>query len=153
MKKLLGLLIVSIILFSFMPVTSIQAAETSTQTVYMDNGDYIETTITIYPQTRSTNTKTAVKTSAYKNADNETLWSVSVTGTFSYEPGNSCICTNVSGESKSYNSAWKVSDAAVSKYANTATASATGTKYFLFVPTNSYDLSVTLTCDTYGNLS
>ena len=153
MKKLLTFIITIFILFELTTPYNLHAAEVNTETIYMDNGEYIETTIVTYPQTRSSNTKTATKTSTYKNSSNEALWSVSVTATFSYETGKSCLCTSVSGESKSYSSVWKVSGTSTSKSGNAATAKATGTKYFIGIPMNSYNLSVTLTCDTYGNLS
>lgn len=153
MKKLLGLLTAVVILLGCIPATKPQAAEVNTETIYLDNGDHIETTIVTYPQTRSFSTKTGVKTTTYMNADDEPLWSVSVTATFSYDPGRSCLCNSVSGESKSYVSGWKVSEATTFRQLNTAMASATGTKYFIGIPMNSYEVSVTLTCDTYGNLS
>lgn len=152
-KKISALIITLSVLCGIITPCDSQAAEVSTDITYLSDGSYIETTIITYPETRSTGSKTATKTATYKNADDEPLWSVAVTGTFSYETGKNCICIGTSGESKSYNSVWKVSGATATKSKNTASATATGTKYFVGVAMHSYDLTVTLTCDTYGNLS
>lgn len=152
MKKIFTCILTLFLLANFISPHIVNATEVDTEITYMDNGDYIETTIISYSLNRST-TKTATKTATYKNSFGDALWSVSVTCTFSYDYGISCTCTNVSGDSQSYSSNWKVSDVITSKTGNTGTAKATGTKYLAFLPTNSYELSVTLTCDNYGNLS
>ena len=164
MKKIFSLFLTIIFIFTLSLHNNVQAnevhipLETTVSVIYLDNGDYIETSIVTIPSLNNeasilaTNTKTGTKTSTYKNSSGEALWSVSVTGTFTYT-GQSSTCTSVSGTSKSYSSAWKVSATTNSKSGNTATAKATGTHYILGVAVNTYALSVTLTCSSTGVLS
>lgn len=132
--------------------------EIITNIIYFDNGDYLETTIISSFQSLSntastlSNTKNGTKTSTYRNSSGDALWSVSVTGTFTYT-GQSCACTSVNGESTSYSSYWKVSGVTTSKSGNKATAKATGKKYLLGIQMQSHDVSVTLTCSNSGVLS
>lgn len=120
---------------------------------YLANGDYIETTITLLPSSRKAFTCSGRKTATYKNSSGTILWSVTIKASFSYIPGKSSKCTSASGSSSSKSSNWKVSSATSSKSGNTATATATGTQYRNSKPVGSITRSVTLTCDTYGNLS
>lgn len=156
MKKLIIPLLILVLLFTFFQPTSASAAEADmiTEIEYFENGDYIETTITIYPQARSSeNTTTGKKTLTYKNSSGDALWSISVTATFTYVSGKSCTCTSVSGSAATYSSSWKVSDVTTSKSGNSASSTATGTHYFSIIPLNSVTQTITLTCDNYGNLS
>ena len=124
----------------------------NTQIEHLPNGDYIEITITEEPATRALS-KSGTKTANYKNAAGSTMWSVSVRGTFSYVKGKSCTCTSASGSSSSYNSSWSVSGATSSRSGNSATASATGKHYMGNKVIETMTRSVTLYCDSYGNLS
>lgn len=153
MKKLFTLLVTVSLLLGLASPCSIKAAEVDTEIIYLEDGDYIEITVETAPQARVSGVKTATKTATWKNSSDEALWSVSVTGKFVYVKDTSCVCVEVSGKSECYSSVWKVSDAIVSKSGNTATAKTTGTKYFLGIAMNDYDLSVTMRCDTYGNIS
>lgn len=119
---------------------------------YLDNGCYIETTINVTRSTYASNTRSGSKTKTAKNASGAKLWSVTVHATFSYNPGVSATCTSCSGSSASYSSSWKVSEATCSKSGNSATATAKGTEYLNFLPIGSVTESVTLSCDSYGNL-
>lgn len=157
MKKILATLIICAMILSIMQPTTTYAYETETTVEYLENGDCIETiiiTITSTAETRASSvTKKGTKTTNYKNSDGDVLWSISVTGTFTYVSGSSCTCTAVSGSAVSNSSSWKVSTAKTSKSSNKATASTTATKYLAFLKVDSIERSVTLTCDTYGNLS
>lgn len=165
MKKIFSFIITIAIILTLSTPYNFYASDNSAQPeisstiFYLDNGDYIETTIVTYANslintasTLSSTTKIGTKTTTYRNSSDEALWSVSVTGTFTYT-GQSCTCTSVSGQSKSYSSVWKVSNATASKSGNTATAKATGTKYFIGIAMHSYELAVTLTCSNSGVLS
>lgn len=97
-------------------------------------------------------TKTGSKTVYYKNADNETLWYVKVTATFSYN-GSTSTCKSASVTAGSNNSYWKVSNKKSSYSGNHGTASATGKKYLFGIVTSTINRSVTLTCSPNGTLS
>jgi hypothetical protein len=154
MKKYLSIIIAIVFVLSTSNLS--QASEDNlinrgnTTIEYLDNGDYIETTIVILNSTRGYITGT--KTSTYKNSSNESLWDVSVTGTFSYS-GTSCTCVNATGDSNSYSSYWTVSYPTISRSGNTATSSATGKKYLFGVLVQTQILSVTLSCSNNGVLS
>ena len=75
----------------------------NSQIIYLENGDYLETKIqseqTKLPLseislfTRSTKQITKTKTSTYKSASGKSMWSVSITGTFTYN-GSSAKCVS-----------------------------------------------------------
>ena len=146
------LLIFCMICLFCTPSMAATVTDISTKKIeYLPNGDYIEVTITETPTKALT--KSGTKTANYKNSAGSTMWSVSVKGNFSYVTGKSCTCTSASGSSASYSSSWTVSSTTSSKSGNSATASATGTHYMSGNPMESLSRSVTLYCDSYGNLS
>lgn len=135
---------------------SAYAEEKTAKTVeveYLDNGDYIETILQEFPTYSRASTIKGSKTSNYKNSSGTTMWSVTVIGTFSYTSGKSSQCTSVSGSSATYSSSWKVTGANTSKNGNKANASATGTQIVNGVVISTLSRTVTLSCDSYGNLS
>ncbi len=154
-KKFIFLSILFIFLFSSIlnvSASTVNSDNTVVEIEYLEDGSYFETIV----QTQSlakTTSKIGTKTLNYKSSSGETLWSITVYATFTYLNGVSCSCTNVSGSSVSYNSTWKVTSAATSKSANKASASATGKHYSGSTLVESISKTVTLTCDTYGNLS
>lgn len=146
---IITLLICSVLCF---PVGAVEVANnTETTITYLENGDYIETTITCYETNSRAATKSGSKTSNYKNSDGETLWSVTVNGTFTYN-GTTSSCTSVSRSASSSNSSWTIKSTSCTKSGNCASATAIATyKTFL----TSYDKTVTvnLYCSPYGILS
>ncbi|MBQ3783425.1 MAG: hypothetical protein II838_08300 [Lachnospiraceae bacterium] len=156
MKKFISLLIAIAIIFILPASNTVQASDgksfkqTYTTIEYLDNGDCIETTLVVSDSSKGTVNGT--KTSTYKNSSNETLWYVSVTGTFSYN-GTSSTCINASGDSHSYSSYWTVSNPTVSKSGNTATSTATGKKRVFGIVVQTQTLTVTLSCSKNGVLS
>ena len=77
------------------------------------------------------------------------MWSVSVTGTFSYN-GSSCTCTNATVSTTKQSSSWSLSNKKASKSRNKAIASVTGKK---ISAGTSVTRTVTLTCSPTGKLS
>ena len=123
---------------------------------YFDDGSYIVTTITEEPAVsfaRATSTKTASKTATYKSSSGASLWSVTVTGTFSYN-GSSAKCTAVTGKASSNSSYWKVSSPSCSKLNASASATAIGKQYNTSgAITRSVSRTATLSCSASGKLS
>ena len=122
----------------------------------LENGDYIKTVIhyDTTPTSEGTpmrSTITGTKTSSYLNSNDEVMWEVSVTGTFSYN-GSSSSCTSCSHSATAYGSTWSIKRSGSFKSGNTATAYATATHTILNV---SYDhtFSVDLSCSANGTLS
>lgn len=121
-------------------------------TVVEEIPSYTNSGISLYSTATTTKTKTGSKTVYYKNADNETLWYVKVTATFSYN-GSTSTCKSASVTANSNNSSWKVSNKKSSYSGNHGTASATGKKYLFGIVTSTINRSVTLTCLPNGTLS
>ena len=154
--KVIKQLIICLILFIYIIFPSIQTnAETIcssyTEPVYCVTVIEQEPVVTISPYS-TTNTKTASKTVYYKDANNNTLWYVKVTATFSYN-GSTSSCKSASVTAGSYSSDWKVSNKSSSYSGNHGTASATGKKYFSGIVVKTVNESVTLTCSKDGTLS
>ena len=151
MKKIMSFIVCCFLLM--INVVPTMALESD---VYKDDKLYFEEIIEIIDTQdsllRATSTRTAKKTSTCKNSSGQSLWSVTVTGTFNYN-GSSATCTSSKVSTKIYNDAWKISSSSSSKSGNKATAKATGQEYFLGIAINSITRSVTLTCDGKGNVS
>lgn len=116
---------------------------------------YYEETIEILNSSsimRSTKTITGKKTASMKNSSGKILWSVSVTGTFTYT-GSKATCTSATVDAKSNNSFWKIKSKSSSKTSNKATGKATGQNILDGVVVATHTLSTTLTCSASGKLS
>ena len=126
MKKIITLLtIVSSILFLSLPVSALDQKK---EIIKLDNGYYLETIIEETSMARAANQKTARKTANYKNAQGAIMFSVTVTGTFTYT-GSSSTCTKSVAEASSKNTNWKISSKSASKSGNKATAKAIAKRY------------------------
>lgn len=147
------ILVIMVALFNASSIQACPKLEKQVDVEYLENGDYVETVIEETVMLGRVNTRKGNKTSSYKNSAGEVMWSITVTGTFSYTSGKSVKCTSSSGTSKSNSSTWKVSQASASKSGNKASASATGTQIVNGVTISTLSRTVTLSCDSYGNLS
>lgn len=150
MKKIITILTIlsSILFLSF----SVSALEQKREIIQLDNGYYLETIIEETPTTRASNQKTAKKTGNYKNAQGTTMFSVTVTGTFTYT-GSSSTCTKSIASATSKNANWKISSKSASKSGNKATAKATAKRYVDGTAVETQNCTVTLTCSSNGSLS
>ena len=99
---------------------------------------------------RAANQKTARKTANYKNAQGTTMFSVTVTGTYT---GSSSTCTKSIASATSKNANWKISSKSASKSGNKATAKAIAKRYVDGVAVETQNCTVTLTCSSNGSLS
>lgn len=155
MKKFI-ILLLAITLSFYCPLPASAATSTDTTIVEtFEDGSYIETIIeeVVVPSTRSsTSTISGKKTSTYRNSSGTALWSISVTGTFTYN-GSSASCTKSTVSTSSYSSNWKVSSSSASKSGATAKATATFKQYKDGIYITSTTQSVTLTCSKTGTLS
>ena len=124
---------------------------------YTEDGSYFVTTLETLNYSGTMNpmasTCSGKKTTTFKSSSDEKLWSVTVTGTFSYVKGSSVKCTASSVSTAVYNSTWKITDKASSKSGNKSTATAEAKHYVLFLPVETITKTVTLTCNTNGVLS
>ena len=145
MKKIITLLtIVSSILFLSLPVSALDQKK---EIIKLDNGYYLETIIEETSMARAAKRKTA----NYKNAQGAIMFSVTVTGTFTYT-GSSSTCTKSVAEASSKNTNWKISSKSASKSGNKATAKAIAKRYVDGVAVETQNCTVTLICSSNGSL-
>jgi len=152
MKKILALTLLLTLLCC--TVFCLPAGATSTTKVTvekLDNGDYIETIITYYETNDRAATRSGSKTNNYKNGDGETLWSITVNGTFTYN-GTTSSCTSVSRSASAYADNWSIKSSSCSRSGNCASASAVATYKTLLI-SRDYTMTVDLYCSPYGILS
>ena len=155
MKKLMALLLSLVTVLSMTCVAFAGEIPTTFKTYpaeyeYFDDGSYIVTTITESSSilTRASGSKTASKTAKYYSSSGSALWSVTVTGNFSYT-GTSATCKSASVSTKIYNSAWSI----ISSYAKPSGASATAAASAKSSKNSTYKtLTVTLTCKSNGTI-
>lgn len=154
MKRLFTIsLIIMLVLCSVfcIPASAVEATKTETTIEYLDNGDYIETTITYFETNARVATKSGSKTSNYKSSSGETMWSVTVNGTFNYN-GTTSSCTSVSRSASAIGTNWSIKSSSCTKSGNCASATATAT-YKGVLSSKDYTLTVNLYCSPYGILS
>lgn len=143
MKKILISILLSFS-FLFVSINSIQANEFYYDEI-IEVVDSIETV-------RATQTKTAKKTAYIKNSSGAVLWSVTVTGTFSYN-GTTSTCTSSSVSTSVSNSYWSIVSKSSSKSGNKASAKATAKNSINGDTIATMTKEVTLTCSPTGALS
>lgn len=155
MKKILFIsLAIIIVISSFicLPVSAAnQQTNTTTTIQYLDNGDYIETTITYYESNLRVATKSGSKTASYKDGNGNTMWTVTVHGTFNYN-GTTSSCTSVSRSTTAPGANWSIKSSSCSKSGYCATATATATHKASLI-SKDYTMTVNLYCSPYGILS
>lgn len=157
-KRVISLLVALIIvLISATPVCATDATVTDTPNViYYSDGSYIiisDVVVTDGAITRTSYLRFASKDVTYYNSDDEIEWEYVLSATFSYEPGVSSVCREASYDQTIYDDKWSFSDGEA--YADDATAYGIGTyeKTVLFITVDTVGVDVSITCDTYGNIS
>lgn len=160
MKKVLSILIslTFIFLLTFSSSASFEPSNSNTYSSveYFEDGSYLEIVIieelsTSLPKETRTS-KLGSKKLTYKNANDETEWSATISGTFTYN-GSSCTCTSSSISYSIENTKWKIPSATASKSGNKAIGNVTAKYYVLGVLIKTVEKSVTLTCSATGVLS
>lgn len=153
-----------ILLFSFLfiwtstfPVkaSEIQPIDSTDIIEVFDDGSYIESFTEeniIITLSRSSSTKSARKTYTYKSSTGKTLWTITVTGTFSYS-GSSSSCTKSSISTTCPSSTFKLSSKSATKHNSTATATASFKQYNDSVYLRTITRSVSISCDKNGKLN
>ena len=152
---------ITIIILSFLLIfysnTFVFASNTNeihTLEVFED-GSYIEEQIDCSPTVSlfsTTSTKYGHKTATYKSSSGNTIWTITVSGIFTYN-GKSSKCTKSTVTTTCVNSNWKITNKSSKKVDSTATASATATKYTNKVAVQTIKRSVSLSCSKSGKLS
>lgn len=154
MKKALIILLTLLSILSYSPAVFAASLPSQNTTFVLEDGSYFITTL-VSPNSLSvstSSTRTGKKTSTYYSSSNTKLWSVTVTGTFSYN-GSTSVCTKSSVSTTIYAPTWKVKQSSSSKKGYTASASATVSQYLNSTATSTITRSVSLSCDKNGKLS
>lgn len=150
MKKVLSILFAALFLLMLIPSAPAKA-ETTTDVVYFEDGSYVVTVLQEY-STRSSNQKTASKSSTLHDPNGGSVATLTVRGTFRYD-GTTATCTASTYTHQIHNSSWSLSSGSASKSGNTATAKGTFARKVLGITVDSKTLTVSLSCDKNGNLS
>jgi hypothetical protein len=166
LRKVMAVLVTMAMLTSFLcssvtansersNVVSNEMVLVSESVKYLDNGLILVTTITesIASNPRSTYTKSGTKTETIRNSSNEILFSLSVHGTFTVNPGVSAVCTSSRVSHTINSSAWSLHSSSASRSGNRAMATGLFQRKFLFVVVDSLQIDLTLTCSVNGVLS
>lgn len=131
------------------------ASQSNTVVETFSDGSYIESSLS-FPSTYETfsnsSTKIASKTSTYKNNSGKILWSVTVTGSFTYNGSTSkCIRSTVSTTCPDRN--WKIVKSFASKTDSTASATVSTAQYLNGIHMRTINRTIKLTCSKTGKLS
>lgn len=161
MKKIITLFLALALTLSLAPCAFAKTMGSGeTQVQHLDDGSYIETTITETPSLfnggvsllAATTTKTKTKTSKFYNSSDALIWQFSVKGTFTYGNGSSkCTASSVSGTS--YNKYIVLSDRKAWKSGNTAYASIVSSNINPLIPVYKKTYSLSLSCSAKGVFS
>lgn len=96
--------------------------------------------------------KKGEKTVLCKDKNNNTLWSITVHGTFTYN-GTTSKCIDVSMSKKIVNSCWALTNSSYSKSGNSCKATTTGKLMADGAIIQTINKTVTLKCSATGELS
>lgn len=140
------------------PVNAQSNDTVQTYIEYLDNGFYYETTITdddtetLISPFATTKYITKTKTTSYKNASGNVMWSVSIKATFSYD-GTTSKCTSCTPSATAYGTTWSIKSVTSSKSGNSATATAKAAHISSSGASQTYTKSVTIKCSATGVVS
>ncbi|MGN0413957.1 MAG: hypothetical protein ACI4FX_00525 [Agathobacter sp.] len=126
--------------------SSIISSTYYTETIIMDEPNYLYNLST----SSTSHTITKTKTTNMKDVNGSIVWSVSVTGTFTYN-GDTSTCIKSSHKAFSYASSWKIKTVSSSQRKNSATAVAIAT-HSSGQLSRDFTQSVTISCSKDGTV-
>ena len=150
MKRIVNVIIVFCLLLAANLVT-VQASESSSETVYFEDGSYMTTEV-FYVQGRASEQVSGRKQRAYYGDDGTLLWKAVLSGTFRYT-GTTATCTYSACDVTIYDSAWYTVSKSPAMLGNKASCELTMGRKVLGVTVSRVPVSMVLTCDANGNLS
>lgn len=172
MKRIISIFLVAITLF-VLAVPAFAIVPDDTHTEYFNDGSYIVISESDEKNEASddnifakiillmkrlisilTGEKELSKTKylRYYDKNGELLWTVYLTGTFTYN-GKSSKCTKATTSADIYDSDWKLISSKTSKTGSTATVDFAMRQYKLGVALKLIEKSITITCDNNGKIS
>lgn len=118
-----------------------------------EDGSYLEVVLEEEISYARNSTKTGKKTYNYKDASDTILWSLSVSGAFTYD-GTTATCTVSNASTTCPSSDWTLSNKSATKSGSTATASITAKQTSLLgITLQTINKTIKLTCSPDGVLS
>ena len=150
MKRILTIICCLTLLLGIVPfcVSASETASQNMQTVeYLEDGSYIVTELEVTPAVART-ARSYTKKSTYYTASNTAVFAVSLTGNFNYTYNVSCTATSQSVSVSIYDNSASYVTKTSSR--SGATVYGSGTVYYLG---KNRTLSLSITCDKYGNIS
>lgn len=154
MKRLFIGLLTALTLLGTTPIFALEQNSNTYIAETFEDGSYIQVTIEeeLTPTTRASGGKTGHKISEYKDSNNKLLWSVKVTGFFTYT-GSSATCNSSSVSTQCPALSWKLSDAHAFKSYADAYASVTAKRHNGFgTVLQTINETVRLSCRPDGTL-
>lgn len=154
MRKLISILLVTVLSISFsLPVSASEPlSAVQTEVEDLGNGLYGITTIEV-PSGNARALKNATKTYTLKTESGSVVASFKLTASFTYPTITGATCTSVSHSTTISDSKWSFSEKSSSKSGNTATGSFTANLKSFGITVQTISRTITLTCDKYGNIS
>jgi hypothetical protein len=127
----------------------------SEEVAHLNGGLILVTTIheQVAPSSRSTYTKSGSKTQTVRNSSNVALFSYTVHGVFTVNPGISATCTSSTASHTIHDSAWSLASSTASRSGNRALATGVFNRRLLGIVVETRTLDLTLTCSVNGVLS
>ena len=157
MKNLFKAAVCLLLVLSFFPAftarVSASSEDVTVYTTYLPDGSYYVTTIGELPSSSVSTMSTSQQKSGYKksvkyDSNNKEMFSLTVTGVFTYD-GKTAKATSAQYSEEIYAAGWSFSDGSAVCSGNTATAYGTFKLLWLF---NAQNLSVSLSCSPTGEL-
>ncbi len=130
--------------------TNIERLDDGSYVEYFEDGSYIVTTLTV-PDNMTRSSRTASKTATGKDANNNTLWTYTLTASFTYD-GKTSKCTSVSDSYAIYDDSWYVASHSCQKDGNLASGNVTMKRKVLGVVVDTVPESLYISCNQYGNI-
>lgn len=158
MKNILKKFFVSLMcIITVINISNVNAFDNTDTYTYIErqfeDGSHIEISIEQNNTLAKSSVITGKKTASYKGGSGAIYWSVTVTGTFTYN-GKTASCTKSSVSTKNNSVSWKLSNAKSSKNGATALASVTAKQYHQNgTVLKTVNQTVKLTCSASGKLS
>ena len=118
--------------------------------MFDDGSQLLEGQPIIITQTRGS--LTAQKPYYHCNSSGTVLWTVTVTGTFTYN-GSTSSCTSASYGTETNSSSWSEQSGNAYPSGNSAIADVVMIRRLLFIIVDTVPVTITLTCDKNGNLT
>ena len=164
MKRLISLLCSMLLVLScFVFVPCVSAAEDEpldtqvliSKTVdYLEDGSIITTSVyeNIVPSRSNLYNKSGSKERVYTDGDGNIVWSLTVYGEFRVIEGAGVTCSSASCSTAIYNDNWSCTRKSASPSGSQAVANGVFEMTVLGIAISRQEVSLTLSCDHYGNL-